>query len=78
MLEEHRTATLSEPEGEDPCSVPKRLKNHPELERRGIQLSDFIRPVSVLNLSIYPYLMYPFSSVGSPVPVIQDISAMGR
>ena len=77
MPEERTTETALEPE--DPFKVPKRLQSHPELERRGIQLSDFIRPVSVLNiLSIYLYLMYPLFSVGSPVPVIQDISAMGR
>ena len=45
MSEEHAIGVKS-PEHENPFNVPKRLQNHPELERRGIQLSDLMRPVS--------------------------------
>ena len=63
MLEEHAT------ELEDPFGVPKRLKNHPELERRGIQLSDMMRPVGVSKLPVYPTLITDFLE-GTSVLVI--------
>ena len=54
MPEEHAT------ELEDPFGVPKRLKNHPELERRGIQLSDMMRPVGVSKPLMYPALIIDY------------------
>ena len=58
MSRQHITEAPLEPE--NPFCVPRSFKNHPELERRGIQLLEFLSPVGVPSLPAYPALMYYF------------------